>query len=209
MTGPRRTHCAQGHPIEGDNMLVRINRARGWKQYLCRICRNERQRADYRRTATPRAGSAPIAVATTSVGADFGNPRLPDRFWARVYPEPNTGCWLWAGGLQDGYGVFDVRFAPSSAHRVAYVALIGDPGELSLDHLCRVRWCCNPEHLEPVTERENSLRSPFRRRKTHCTHGHEYTPENTQWKAGEWGHPVRKCRTCIRNQRRTTVRAAK
>lgn len=120
-----------------------------------------------------------------------------DRFWLKVNRDgpvsehrPDLGrCWLWTNVLDSkGYG----RWSPSKhtideqmAHRRAYVLFIGPiPDGLELDHLCRVRNCVNPSHLEPVTHRENSLRgfSPFaiNARKTHCINGHEFTPENTE-----------------------------
>jgi hypothetical protein len=38
---------------------------------------------------------------------DYGDERLPERFWKYVYPEPNTGCWLWGAGTNgDGYARF-------------------------------------------------------------------------------------------------------
>ena len=99
-------------------------------------------------------------------------PRDPrERFWKHVQPEPNTGCWLWTGsligGTRGGYGTFTVmldrdgrRDAPMLAHRFAYVHIAGKtiPDGLRLDHLCRVRQCVNPAHLEPVTDFENFRR---------------------------------------------------
>ena len=62
---------------------------------------------------------------------------------------------------------------------VVYALLVGEiPAGLELDHLCRVRECVNPQHLEAVTHHENMLRSR-EATKTHCKHGHEFTPENT------------------------------
>lgn len=71
------------------------------------------------------------------------------------------------------------------AHRMAYEELVGPIADgLQIDHLCRVRCCVNPAHLEPVTQAENIRRgvSPTaaNRRKTHCKHGHEFTTENTR-----------------------------
>ena len=78
------------------------------------------------------------------------------------------------------------------------------PEGLTLDHLCRVRACVNPAHLEPVTLRENTLRSPsaptaINARKTECLRGHAFTPENT------WVHRSRRCcRECKRSWWRRT-----
>lgn len=80
-----------------------------------------------------------------------------ERFMEKVSPEPNTGCWLWAGAISStGYGSFTARGASVSSHRFAYPELRGQiPEGLDLDHLCRNRWCCNPTHLEPVTRKTN------------------------------------------------------
>jgi hypothetical protein len=83
------------------------------------------------------------------------------RFWDKVQDRPKgEGCWLWEGAINSqGYGNFwdGVRFV--KAHRFAYECLIGEiPEGLTIDHLCRVRHCVNPSHLEPVTMRENFLR---------------------------------------------------
>ena len=84
------------------------------------------------------------------------------------------------------------------AHLTSYEHHIGPiPDGLVLDHLCRNRACINPDHLEPVTIKENVLRgegpSAINARKTHCHKGHEYTPQNTII-VKQTG--ARACRTC-------------
>ena len=118
-----------------------------------------------------------------------------ERFWARV--DKSGTCWKWQGSSSQGYGSFSADGRTVRAHRYAYELTVGPiPHGLVLDHLCRVRSCVNPAHLEPVTNVENVLRGAgwagTNSRKTHCVHGHEYTPENTV--------PIadgRRCRTCI------------
>lgn len=83
------------------------------------------------------------------------------RFWAKVDTTDPSGCWLWTGAVdpQTGYGRMYVEPSTLGAHRVAYLLLVGDiPEGQQLDHLCRVRRCVRPDHLEPVTQRENLLR---------------------------------------------------
>ena len=131
---------------------------------------------------------------------EFGDPRLPERFWAKVSPVPNTGCWMWTGYCTPlGYGKAWRHPRVWLAHRLAYHALVGAiPDGLELDHLCRAPGCVNPIHLEPVTHRENCLRgtgfSAANARKTHCIHGHEFSPTNTLRKKGG----RRLCRICRR-----------
>jgi hypothetical protein len=110
----------------------------------------------------------------------------------------SRGCWIWQGRLhaQEGYGVLGSRMA----HRISYEALIGEiPPGLDLDHLCRVRPCVNPEHLEPVTRRENLMRSSIapaavNSRKTHCPQGHPYSGPNLYVLPGT---RKRYCRACM------------
>jgi len=125
----------------------------------------------------------------------------PERFWPKVDLHGTGGCWLWTAGKdRAGYGVFrDESSRQVGAHRWAYLHLVGPvPGGLELDHLCRNPPCCNPAHLEPVTPRENKMRgigaSAVNAAKTHCIHGHEFTPANTY--VTPEGH--RSCRTCHR-----------
>ncbi|MFI7468154.1 HNH endonuclease signature motif containing protein [Nonomuraea sp. NPDC049646] len=125
-----------------------------------------------------------------------------DRFWAKV--DKAGQCWNWtAATTHDGYGRFKVAGATVCAHRWAYEQIVGDIAEgLQLDNLCRNRRCVNPEHLEPVTCRENLLRGNTLQAdnatKTHCKHGHEFTPENIIAR-GERG---RECRECNRQRSR-------
>jgi hypothetical protein len=119
------------------------------------------------------------------------------------------GCWLWTGNLNaQGYGTGTYwRYGKQLAHRLVWMVLRGTmPTGLEPDHLCRVRRCVNPDHLEWVTHRENILRgeAPAARhaRVTHCPRGHEYTPANTSMDGGS-----RMCREC--NRRRAAMNRAK
>ncbi len=84
-----------------------------------------------------------------------------ERFWAKVEPEPMTGCWLWtANAGRYGHGVFHDGRRSVKAYRWAYEHLVGPiPDGLTIDHLCRTPACVNPAHLEPVTMSENIRRS--------------------------------------------------
>lgn len=90
--------------------------------------------------------------------------KLPEFMRERIEVQP-SGCWLWTGELnRNGYGTFRVRPKPGirkrkMAHIEAYVIIKGEyDRSLLLDHKCRVRACCNPECLEPVTVQVNTLR---------------------------------------------------
>ena len=130
---------------------------------------------------------------------------MPERFWQKVELGPD--CWEWrASKLRDGYGNFWLDGRVRLAHRVAY-ELVREPipEGLVIDHLCRNRGCVNPAHMEAVTPAvNNSVERAHlvNRTKTHCKHGHEFTPENT----GRFGGR-RYCRECRRRwskERRAT-----
>ena len=85
-----------------------------------------------------------------------------DRFHTKYVVDGSTGCWVWQAETTNGYGRFKASKKKHRAHRWAYISLVGPiPANLDLDHLCRNRSCVNPKHLEPVTRRENLLRSPL------------------------------------------------
>lgn len=130
------------------------------------------------------------------------------RFWPRVNRTPE-GCWLWTAKAQtsNGYGQLRVNGRMVLVHRFAYELLVGPiPEGMQIDHLCRVRRCVNPDHLEPVTNLTNRQRSaPFRprmhrptrrphpREQTHCIKGHPFDEANTG------AQPTgRRCRACAR-----------
>lgn len=85
---------------------------------------------------------------------------LPTRIEDNIHRIPETGCWIWMGELnRNGYGRISFGGARRMVHRIVYILLVKSiPDGLHLDHLCRVRCCCNPAHMEPVTPRENTLR---------------------------------------------------
>jgi hypothetical protein len=129
---------------------------------------------------------------------------LHERFLEKVEMVTESGCWIWTGGNdgRGGYGKFSANGEAHYAHRFSFEAFREPiPPGLEIDHLCRVRCCVNPHHLDVVTTRENCLRgvSPaaIHARKTHCPRGHEYNDINTYVLDGK-----RQCKPCaIINQR--------
>lgn len=127
---------------------------------------------------------------------------LTKRFWSKVQKTP--GCWMWTGQVTNsGYGNMKVMRRQRLAHRLSYELLVGPiPFGLELDHLCSVRVCVNPEHLKPVTPRENVLRSDsvsaVNARKTACHRGHPLVGDNLAMAPRGNGTKFRRCRTCSR-----------
>jgi hypothetical protein len=120
------------------------------------------------------------------------------RFREKYIPVPESGCWLWtASGTQTGYGQMRIRGKSYLASRISYEMHIGPiPHGLTIDHLCRVRCCVNPAHLEAVTFKVNVLRgnavSAIAARKTHCVHGHPFDERTYVGRNG-----ARVCRPCL------------
>jgi hypothetical protein len=114
------------------------------------------------------------------------------------------GCWEFTGCKCFGYGYIRWDGKQKRTHRVMYELLVGPiPVGTELDHLCRNRACCRPDHLEVVTTKENLRRgvgwAGQNAQKTHCVNGHEFTPENTYQQKGGWagGRGCIECRKRI------------
>jgi len=137
---------------------------------------------------------APLKVRTGG-----GRRSTRESVLAKISPEPNTGCWLWAGNMWTGdYGRIGFKGRNRLAHRVVYELIRGPiPEGLELDHLCRVHSCVNPDHLEPVTHHENMKRSPLtHRKKAYCPRNHPYEGDNVVvYRSG-----FRHCRACQRER---------
>jgi hypothetical protein len=139
---------------------------------------------------------------------------LPEAIAKKIEFTPD--CWIWKGLLtKDGYGKVYVggarHYAP--AHRRVFELLVGPiPEGLTLDHLCRVRSCVNPQHLEPVTQGINTLRGDTfaarYARRTECSYGHPLSGENLHIRS----NGARQCLTCARRweeTRQARLRAAR
>lgn len=135
-----------------------------------------------------------------------------ERFWPKVVV---TGfCWLWAARKSDsGHGLFSLSNHGRTvrAHRWAYESLVGPiPEGLDLDHLCRIRACVNPDHLEPVTRKENTLRgfgvTAIFSRQDYCTNGHSLLISENVYIRKDG---TRQCRVCKRERMRRYKKEAK
>lgn len=128
------------------------------------------------------------------------------RFMAQIQAA-ESGCLLWTGAQNApgdrGYGTFSVDGRRVYVHRFAYERAKGPiPKGLTVDHLCRTRLCVNPDHLEVVSMRDNTLRGNTITARfaavTHCRQGHPYDLLNTRMRPGGG----RRCRACDREQAR-------
>lgn len=128
------------------------------------------------------------------------------RFFDKI--DASGDCWEWtASRNHGGHPWYHNPGGTQYAHRVAWEILVGPiPEGYDVDHLCRVRHCVNPDHLEPVPHvvnvrrghvGKNSPKGPNSRGLTHCKRGHEYTEENTIYHSKNGS---RMCRSCRRNQ---------
>ena len=153
--------------------------------------------------------SGGIAASLEAQGELVLDEKAKKRFFDKVVVDPETGCHNWTGGQNGkGYGLFSIGVKKYYAHRVAYELAKGKiPEGLEIDHLCRVRDCVNPDHLEAVTHKENLHRgetvSAANAAKTHCPQGHPYSGDNLHVASDGW----RRCKTC--RAERARLRRAK
>lgn len=132
---------------------------------------------------------------------DAGLP-LETRLWSRV--DKTATCWDWTGHVTGGYGRIRVNGKRVQVHRLSYELCTGRkiPDGLHLDHLCRNQRCVNPDHLEPVTPKENMSRgeapSQVAARTGVCRNGHPLSGGNIRVRA----NGKRECRTCMATTRR-------
>lgn len=151
------------------------------------------------------------------VSAPMPSHLITSRFLRKLTPQEG-GCWLWPTVSSHGYGrIATGKGRREYAHRWMYEHLVGPiPEDLTIDHLCRVRACVNPDHLEAVPHRVNILRgcSPSLAgfRKGTCGRGHPKTAENMYMRKdrpGKWN-----CRACariidVRQRHRATIEKAR
>lgn len=121
-----------------------------------------------------------------------------ERFWEKV-DKIDNGCWRWVGAISNGYGRFYINGKICLAHRVAFEwAKSKIPTGMTIDHLCRNRWCVNPDHLDVVSLKDNLLRgigpTAIHAQATHCPQGHPYDLINTYFTPNGY----RDCRICKR-----------
>lgn len=124
--------------------------------------------------------------------------RTVERFWNKIDICGPNDCWLWTASTQSrGYGQFYLAGTVVLAHRLAYELVVGAvPDGQQVDHLCRVLRCCNPSHLESVTQQENILRQYTYARTQPCKRGH--SADDRFYRADGRSE----CRLCVRERDR-------
>lgn len=122
-------------------------------------------------------------------------------------------CWSVRKPSGNGYGYAQIDGKMYRAHRWAWEHLVGPLApEQHLDHLCRNRACWNPDHLEPVTPRQNVLRgvgvTSSHAAQEECIHGHAFDEVNTYWRP-DGSRGCRRCRADAAGRARQRRRAAR
>lgn len=139
-------------------------------------------------------------VCRNAVKGVFGFQTIPLEIRIQTHTRRVGDCIEWTGSrLPTGYGYIRIAGRGVYAHRFFFERAKGPiPPGLHIDHLCRNTSCVNPDHLEAVTQRENTLRginpAAENARKTHCKRGHPLSGDNLQIKRDG----ARLCRKCVR-----------
>jgi hypothetical protein len=191
--------CNETKPPDRYHALPHTSDGLNWR---CIPCQNAYNREYQRNRSLSKCD--PLVLAAIK----FAPYERVTRF-ARKVKVLESGCWRWTGNCHpdSGYGRlwFD-RHDDRSAHRLSYEWSVGPiPEGLTIDHLCRNRWCVNPEHLEPVTNAVNVMRGnsvmAVNFRKTECLRGHPFDAVNTRVVKTPIGFG-RACKECERIRKR-------
>lgn len=135
----------------------------------------------------------------------YGDERFPLLIWKKVYPEPNTGCWLWGGGQNGvGYPSYNGKW---NVHRqfLKVETRRTPPASVFACHTCDTPQCVNPDHLywgdaKTNADDRNTRHGHPNSLKTHCPEDHELVEGNlVPWK---FSKGIRECLTCSRNHKR-------
>ncbi len=125
------------------------------------------------------------------------NTKTLKRFFKKIRIDPNVTfkgvpCWLWTAYITpDGYGKFKMVGMCRTAHRMSFGMFVHEIQDGNdADHLCQVRHCVNPVHIQDIPSIAHKILGHTR--KTHCKQGHPFSPENTFRDARR----SRVCRTC-------------
>lgn len=140
-----------------------------------------------------------------------------ERLMRKVEMVTESGCWIWMASINAwGYGCFAIRGKGKTrsklAHRIAYTLFKGPISkDKEIDHLCRVRCCVNPDHLEAVTRRVNVHRgiSPpaLNKKKLVCSRGHLLSGSNCYFYDG--GRHCKECYNICKRKRRLQLKMAR